>query len=206
MRKAIYLIYPTIIGLTLLVGFFLYQPNPSSNALERLEDFAYPSMISGSKDASISIIEILDYDCPYCHVMHKTLVEAQKKNSDIRLTYLPIPVMGSESSVVKVNSAWTMAAFDKFLTAHEKFFDEKEQYSKADIPSLAKDFNVSPEEYKEQYYSPNQLSHLIQLSQVAEDTFGTIKTPSLLINGEVYIPEDIIPSTEEFLDLLKDYE
>ena len=83
MRHASYLIYPVIIALAVLAGFFIYEQRSQVSTVveaeplpefETLESFAYDSMILGAHDAPITVIEIIDYECPVCQSMHDTIV------------------------------------------------------------------------------------------------------------------------------------
>lgn len=56
------------------------------------------SHVAGNPDGDITIIEFLDYNCPYCKRAHesvKTLIEADKK---VRVVFKEFPILGPEST------------------------------------------------------------------------------------------------------------
>lgn len=214
MRRAYYLIYPVIIACALLAGFFIYEqrsqlavsthevePMP---VFETLESFAYDSMSLGNKDAPITVIEVMDYECPICLSMYDTIESLREKRSDIRFIFLPVPVTGSESSIIKSTTAWTMAKLGLFQDTHKTLMTSTIPYTQEDRLALMDKYSITPEVY-EANFNADHAHRQISLAHKVEEIFGTVATPSFLINGKVYVPDDELPSLEDFENIINSH-
>lgn len=53
----------------------------------------------GDPQASVTIVEFFDYQCPYCRRMAQQLAELNKEDPDLRIVYKEFPVFGPASTL-----------------------------------------------------------------------------------------------------------
>ena len=112
---------------------------------------------AGAKDADVTIVEFLDYNCPFCK---KTAPELQKllhTDPKVRILYKEWPIFGDVSDYA-ARSALAANWQGKFLVAHEALIgapndlDETSQVDAVlktagvDLPQLTRDRSRSPAE------------------------------------------------------------
>jgi protein-disulfide isomerase len=74
--------------------------------------------VVGAPDADLTIVEFLDYNCPYCRKFAPTLHSLLAEDHKIAVVYKDWPILG-EVSVYAARSALAARWQGKYLTAHD---------------------------------------------------------------------------------------
>lgn len=104
--------------------------------------------IRGNKDASITILEYSDLECPYCKVFHQSMIQLLAEYPDkIRWVYrhAPIPQLHAQAPA-EANAAECAAAQGKFWEFTDVVFaatPSNDGLKLADLPTYAKEAGVS---------------------------------------------------------------
>lgn len=199
-QKLVFLIYPLLIGLALWAGFVALVPY---RAIDTLEQVSYPSMRVGPKDAQDIIVAVIDYDCPYCHDMMRSLIDLQNLSPDIQIRYVPLPVIGSESSRLKSSIAWVAGGTDQFNTVHQFFANDTAAIAPNSRDDFLMRFDVKKSDYAHAMSTEDFLHRQISALQATEALFGDVRVPSLIINGHLYAPDTgVMPSVQELVSII----
>src|SRR5271170_8137944 len=59
----------------------------------------YAGMVIGNPRGHITLVEIYDYQCPYCRAMNSIVAQLIQNNADLRVILRPIPAFGNDSWV-----------------------------------------------------------------------------------------------------------
>lgn len=137
----------------------------------------------------ITVVEFLDYNCPYCQKIHDPLQEVIKKNDNVEYIARPIPIVGDASEQL-VRLALAAGHLGRFWDFHQALMTFPAGYlTQKQIRSAAQAANLDFE----------KLSQLARSEKVTKDFENNINaaieinlnsTPTFIINEKVYVPED----------------
>ncbi len=71
----------------------------------------------GNPEASVTVVEFFDYQCPYCKRMAQDLVALAAEDSDLRIVFKEFPVFGNESTLA-TRAALAAARQGKYQEFH----------------------------------------------------------------------------------------
>jgi protein-disulfide isomerase len=100
--------------------------NAAADSMARRADRA---RIEGSPAATVWLIEISDFQCPYCKMWHDSTYAAVKKEyvdtGKIRLAYINFPLPMHKNAMPAAQAAMCSAAQGKFWPMADLLFDEQ---------------------------------------------------------------------------------
>jgi len=110
------------------------------NALLERADAA---RIQGSKDAPVWIVEISDFQCPFCKMWHDSTYPGIKKQyvdaGVVRMAYVNLPLSMHPNAVPAAEAAMCAAAQDKFWEMHDALFNSQTRWAPLPAPGPALD-------------------------------------------------------------------
>lgn len=130
-----------------VVGLF-YMDGVSSDVL-KLErgDHVY-----GDRDASITIVEFSDYQCPYCHDLHPTLKRIVDERDDVNWVYRHFPLSihsEAEPSSIAAECVADLGDNDDFWAYSEALFENQYMLSDALYLSEAKELGIDEDDFND---------------------------------------------------------
>lgn len=163
---------------------------PRDTALERRADHA---RIEGSANAPVWVVEVSDFQCPYCREWHAETYPVVKKEyvdtGKIRLAYINFPLPAHKNAWPAAEAAMCAAAQDKFWPMHDALFATQAQWESSATPStvfdsLAASAGVDTASYRA-CVSHHAMRPLIQADVQRAEASGVNATPSFLIGGQM---------------------
>lgn len=158
---------------------------------------AYGPVI-GNPGAKTTVIELLDYACPFCKRSHDGVDKIADTNKDVRFVILMRPVLGPESEVL-ARFALAASLQGKFRQAHDalydKFGDDHQTHSTDDnLREVATKAGVDFDRAKRDMTS-DAVEKMLQKHAGIADQMGVSGTPFFVT------PKGVIPgyATEEQL-------
>jgi protein-disulfide isomerase len=137
----------------------------------------------GPGDATVTIVEWADFECPTCRAFYPILDKlVHRFPGQVRLVYkfypLPIHAHGEISSRAGV------AAFrqGKFWEMHHALFDNQERLEQQDIEGYAKALKLDMPKFRADIGSEDTVNH-IQRDKKLADEINLEGTPTIFING-----------------------
>jgi len=174
----------------------------SGTISDSLAKIADASRIQGSPNAKVWVIEVSDFQCPYCKEWHDAtynmVLNDYVKTGKVRMAYVNFPLSIHAHAHQAAVAAMCASAQDKFWPMHDALFAsqatwEQEADPAASFDSLAKSVGVNEAQYKTCLSSP-AIEALIAGDQQRARDGGVTATPSFWIGGKLI--EGAIPTAE----------
>ena len=160
-----------------------------------------PSM--GRHDAPITIVEFVDYQCPFCSKGTKILKEfVSKKGNNIRLIQRDFPLPSHKDARMAAEAAECADEQGKFWDYTELLFSNQQSLSGGNLQEYATRVDLNREQFRDCLHGERQ-SQEVDKDITDAKMAGISSTPSILING-YYISG--IPSFEYLEEVIADIE
>jgi protein-disulfide isomerase len=160
---------------------------PDSTLLKRADH----SRIEGSASAPVWVIEVSDFQCPFCRQFHDETYDALKRayvdSGKVRLAYVNFPLSMHRNAYAASEAAMCAAAQDKFWPMHDALFTTQKQWEGLAAPqqmfdSLAGAQGVDMPSFK-RCESTHLTKPLIDADIDRATKQGVESTPTFLIGG-----------------------
>ena len=204
-------LFITLFG-CLVIGFFGFKvykwatapvPTVSGVSVEAKDD----DWIKGNKEASITLIEYSDFQCPACKSyapMIKRLSEEYKDNIKVVYRHYPLPQHKNAKSAAYAAEA--AGKQGKFWEMHDLLFEKQEEWSnEGDITEklsiFAESLGLNKDEWRADYES-QEVKDAVNADVTLANMINLSSTPTFLLNGEkitIRNYEDIKSKVEEKL-------
>jgi protein-disulfide isomerase len=141
------------------------------------------SAADGPADAWVTIVEVSDFQCPFCGKVIPTLTELKKKyGNDLRIVFKNNPLGFHPRAMPAAMSAECAREQGKFWDVYERQFANQQKLEDADIESYAKQAGVDMGRWKT-CVSSNKYKTRIEEDQRQMVAMGARGTPAFFING-----------------------
>ena len=174
-------------------------PVPSAGAAalsaDSMRALADQSRIRGSAAAPIWIVEVSDFQCPYCRQWHEqtyaTVIRDYVDRSLVRLAYLNLPIQSHQHAWIAAEAAMCAGVQGKFWQYHDALFRTQEQWSalpaaEATFDSLARAVGVNGAAWRDCLTSQAIRSLIVQDVRRVEQT-GVRSTPTFFIGDTAVV-------------------
>ncbi|HWG53121.1 MAG TPA: thioredoxin domain-containing protein [Gemmatimonadaceae bacterium] len=165
-------------------------PAVRDTVLERKADHA---RIEGSDSAGVWVVEISDFQCPFCKEWHDETYATLKRDyvdtGKIRFAYINFPLPGHRNAWPAAEAAMCVAAQGKFWPMHDALFATQKSWETLSDPaayldSLAVHVGADSVAYHG-CVSKHEMRALIQADIDRATASGVNSTPSFNIGGEM---------------------
>lgn len=108
-------------------------------AINALLERADAGRIQGSRTAPVWLVEISDFQCPFCKKWHDEVYPVIQREfiapGHVRMAYVNLPLSQHQHAIPAALTALCAAAQDKFWPVHDKLFQTQERWTK--LPTVA---------------------------------------------------------------------
>ncbi|OGI00328.1 MAG: hypothetical protein A2Y25_01720 [Candidatus Melainabacteria bacterium GWF2_37_15] len=149
----------------------------------------------GSEQAKLVIKEFTDYECPYCAVSHKMMLQITTEIPQIRVEHYDFPLNAECNTLIKnsihkygcISSYYARAAKKqgKFWDLATLLFENQNNLSEENILKLAESIGLDIEQLKKDAYDPELKKEIEENVQRAK-SLGVMGTPSYIIGIKKY--------------------
>ncbi len=140
----------------------------------------------GADDALVTIVEISDFECPFCGRVTPTLEEVQGKyGKDVRVVWMNNPLPFHKNAKGAANAALEAHAQkgDKgFWAMHDKMFANQKALTTDNLEKWAKEQGLNVSKFKKAL-ADDKYGKTIQEQQALASSLGARGTPAFFING-----------------------
>jgi protein-disulfide isomerase len=149
--------------------------------------------IQGNPNAPLWVIEVSDFQCPYCKEWHdqtyKTFRDELVITGKVRLAYVNFPLSSHQFAWPAAESAMCAAAQGKFWEMHDALFNTQQQWEVLPSPalffdSLARAQKVDIDRWH-QCVQSGKMKPLIQADHDRAERAGASATPSFMIGDKL---------------------
>lgn len=195
----------SIIGITIavIVGAVLYfskfdssttaNPNssiPVSEEKQKLLEVVADDYIKGNKDATVTLVEYLDFECEACGAYYPLVKQlADEFKTEVRFVNRYFPLPGHKNGLPAALAAEAAGRQGKYWEMHNLLFDEqknwgeKQQLDPAIFEEYAKKIGLNLDQYKKDVKS-KEVSERVNRDKTSGTQLGVNGTPTFFLNGE----------------------
>lgn len=139
----------------------------------------------GPKNATVTLVEFSDFECPYCAAARPILEEYVKKRSDVRLCWAPFPLQQHPHAFEAGAAALFARDAGKFWQVHDALFDNQLSMSEETIKGIIVKAGLDAKAFAKAV-ADKKYEKELEASKEAGKKAGVDSTPSLYINGRKY--------------------
>jgi len=137
----------------------------------------------GPADASVTIIEFSDFQCPFCKRAVPIIEEIlEKYPKDVRFVYRHLPLPSHSRARPAAEAAVCADGQGKFWQYHDAIFEDSRNLSDEDLLRYAGDTGLDIDRFKQCLVS-EETKQAVQDDSDAAKAAGISSTPIFLING-----------------------
>ena len=170
-------------------------PPARAAAPDSLTARADAARIQGNPNAPIWVVEVSDFQCPFCKTWHDSTYRALQREfvtpGTIRLAYVNYPLPNHQNALPAAEAAMCAGAQGRFWEMHDRLFDAQDRW--ASMPnaapvfdSLARAAGVDIPALR-RCIDQGAVRALIQADAERAQESGVQATPSFIIGGDVLI-------------------
>ena len=165
------------------------RPAPTDSNITRAD----LSRIQGSATAPLWVIEVSDFQCPYCKQWHdqtySTFVDQYVKTGKVRLAYVNFPLQSHAQAWPAAEAAMCAGAQGKFWEMHDALFANQAKWQSTSSPasvfdSLAQANGVEMRRWRD-CVSSGKMKPLIAADLDRASRAGAAATPSFMIGDKI---------------------
>lgn len=143
--------------------------------------------VLGSKDASVTIIEFSDFQCPFCEKFFTQTFPQIKKNyiqtGKIKYVYRDYPLDIHQYANKAAQAAKCGDEQGKFWEFHDKIFENQNSLNNESFSQFAKELGLNTNEFNNCLDSGRKVQNVLKDFQDG-NSYGVTGTPTFFINGK----------------------
>jgi len=142
------------------------------------------SPVKGNKNASVTIVEFSDFQCPYCAMLQPTLNEVLKVYpKEVKLVFKHFPLSFHAQAMNAVKASMAAGEQGKFWEMHDAIFENYNKLSDERFKEFAEKIGLDVKKFAADYNSNKYELQIQQDINIAKGV-GVTGTPTLFINGK----------------------
>ena len=152
------------------------------NAISLLKNIDNPGIFK--KNANITIFEFFDYNCGYCKLVVKTIMEVLSEDKKINVVFVEFPILSQQSYFVAkaALASKKQGLYDSF---HISLMKIKGRANQDKVFNIAEKLGLNINQLKIDMNSPDIEKQLRQNREIAK-LLGLNATPSFIIGDIIY--------------------
>jgi protein-disulfide isomerase len=164
--------------------------------------------IQGNPAAPVWVIEVSDFQCPFCKLWHDTTYAALRdefvRTGKVRLAYVNFPLAQHQYAWPAAESAMCAGAQGKFWEMHDALFNTQSKWEALPSPaaffdSLAHAQGVDTARWR-QCVQSGKMKSWIQADHDRAQTAGAASTPSFIIGDKLLVGAQPIAEMRRAID------
>lgn len=138
--------------------------------------------VLGKKDAPVTIVEVSDFECPYCRKVQPTLQAIQERyGDDVRMVFVNRPLSFHKQAHPAARASWAAHQQGKFWEFHHLLFAQT-KLTDDTYPELASQLGLDLSRFQSDMTSA-QATTAVDGDDAAAQKAGASGTPTFFING-----------------------
>lgn len=164
------------------------QQEKQKQALEAYSDTLYDkehAIIIGNPEASKTVVEFFDYNCPYCQRAMQDMVKIIDNDKDVKFVIQEWPVLGPQSFAAhRISLAFAKLHPEKYTEFHEKLLGMDGRKGEEAAIKIAMDLGADEEKLRALSESEEIQKRMEKTHEIAS-ALGINGTPSYIIGKQV---------------------
>jgi protein-disulfide isomerase len=164
--------------------------------------------IQGSPTAKVWVIEVSDFQCPFCRQWHEETYQKLRdefvKTGKVRLAYVNFPLAQHTYALPAAEAAMCAGVQGKFWEMHDALFTNQAKWETLPAPgpffeSLARGVGVDVARWR-QCVQSRKMTPLIMADQDRARVAGAASTPSFMIGDKLLVGTQPIENLRSAID------
>jgi protein-disulfide isomerase len=164
--------------------------------------------IQGSANAPVWVIEVSDFQCPYCKEWHdqtyKPFVDQYVKTGKVRLAYVNFPLAMHANAWPAAEAAMCAGAQGRFWPMHDALFTTQNRWESLSsttsvFDSLAQANGLDMKRWRA-CVSSGEMKPLIEADHDRASRAGATATPSFMIGDKILTGAQPLPELQRAID------
>jgi protein-disulfide isomerase len=140
----------------------------------------------GPQNASVTIIEFSDFQCPFCQKQQEALKQLLAEHpKDVRLVFRDFPLKMHPNAAAAAEAGACADEQGQFWTMHDLLFENRENLGTADLKRYARTAGLDGPRF-DQCLDSGKTQARIAASLEEGERVGVEGTPALFINGRMF--------------------
>mgnify|MGYP006279434203 CR=1 FL=1 len=143
----------------------------------------FQDVTKGPSDASVTVVEYFDPNCPHCKTFHQTMSTLVSEYQDeVRFVYKPFPLRGS--SLPEIQALYAADQEGKFTEMLNAQYARQNRtgISNQDLQAIASEIGMNPDVLMSRIEQDKYRQKVLQQRKRAIE-IGVNSTPTVLVNG-----------------------
>lgn len=143
----------------------------------------FQDVTEGPSDASVTIIEYFDPNCPHCKDFHETMNQlVSEYEEDVRFVFKPFPLRGS--SLPEIQALYIAHQEGKFFEMLDAQYERQDRsgITEADLRDIATEIGMNPDVLTSRIDAEKHREKVLAQRKRAVSV-GVKSTPTVLVNG-----------------------
>ena len=158
------------------------------------------SPIKGATDAWVTVIEVSDFQCPFCGRAASTLKELEQKyGADLRLVFKHNPLPFHNRALPAAMATECGREQNKFWPLHDKLFENQRELEDPALEKYAKEAGLDLARFKK-CMTDGKHKARIEADQTVAARLGARGTPAFFINGRFLSGAQPLPAFQAIVD------
>ncbi len=137
----------------------------------------------GPPDAAVTIIELADFECPFCASVAPTMRKLLEVYPDqVRLVFKHNPLPIHPKALAAHKAAVAAGAQGKFWEMHDRLFGAQDKLDREDFKRHARELGLDLPAFERAMDAP-ETAELIRADQVLAGRMGPMGVPAFFIDG-----------------------
>jgi len=175
--------------------------NDQGNQKVNVNDDGDPSI--GSKDATVTIVEFSDFQCPFCERFYsQTFLQIKSEYIDtgkVRFVYRDFPLNFHAQAEKTAEAAECANEQGKFWEYHDKIFQNQQSLSIENLKLWAKQIGLDTTKF-DSCLDTGKYQSEVQKDQKDGISLGVSGTPAFFINGKALIGAQPFAAFKQLID------
>ena len=163
------------------------------------------SYVKGKADAPVTVVEFIDFQCPYCARFHPILVQAvDSYPNDVRYIIKNFPLSFHPLAKPAAKAVFAAGEQGKYFEMADSLANNQEELTDAKFKELAKGIGIDEEKFSKDYQEKDALwEQYINEDLQAGSNAQVRGTPTFYINGRKMMARDVDGFKNEIEKILK---
>lgn len=176
------LMFPTVIEIGESTGTVDVDTEPTETETYEIDTTGQPFI--GNEDATVTIIEFTDFQCPYCEKGYITMGEVlENYPDDVKIVVMNFPLSFHENAQKAAEASECAFAQGKFEEYHDTLFENNDALTVEDLKQYAVDLGLDTEEFNT-CLDDGEMADEVEADMDVGSENGVTGTPAFFINGE----------------------
>jgi predicted DsbA family dithiol-disulfide isomerase len=153
----------------------------------------------GPGDAPVTIVEFMDFECPYCRAEEPTLRHLRSKYAgSVRFIHMDFPLSRHQNAMVAALAARCADEQGQFWPYHDALLAGQQPLSVADLKELAERLGLNSGSF-DSCLDGRKYEDVVRADKAEGERYGVRGTPAFLINNHLIYGAQSFSQLEELI-------